>query len=151
MPRRAGPSEPLCPTAFSRVGGGSASRAAFQRYARSLHTTENPLLEPWIETLARRAALADVSPTKSDRVFAKRRRPPPRLRMLPLRRASSNIALRTVRSVAVSRRTIVIGRDHGNFNTVLLMVPQAEEWMIERFGKFNRLCAAAIPTHSWHA
>ena len=70
--------------------------------------------------------------------------------MLPLRRAP-NIALRTVRSVAVSRRTIVIGRDHGNFNTVLLMVPQAEEWMIERFGKFNRLCAAAIPTHSWHA
>jgi regulator of protease activity HflC (stomatin/prohibitin superfamily) len=64
--------------------------------------------------------------------------------MLPLRRASSNIALRTVRSVAVSRRTIVIGRDHGNFNTVLLMVPQAEEWMIERFGKFNRLATPGL-------
>ena len=138
------------PTAFPRVGGGSASRAAFQRYARSLHRLRTRCRNLGLK-LARRAALADVSPTKSDRVFAKRRRPPPRLRMLPLRRASSNIALRTVRSVAVSRRTIVIGRDHGNFNTVLLMVPQAEEWMIERFGKFDRVCAAAIPTHSWHA
>ena len=63
--------------------------------------------------------------------------------MLPLRRAP-NIALRTVRSVAVSRRTIVIGRDHGNFNTVLLMVPQAEEWMIERFGRYNRTAHAGL-------
>ena len=109
------------------------------------------LLAPWFGTLHGAPRWRTFRRRKSDRVFAKRRRPPPRLRMLPLRRASSNIALRTVRSVAVSRRTIVIGRDHGNFNTVLLMVPQAEEWMIERFGKFNRLCAAAIPTHNWHA
>ena len=59
--------------------------------------------------------------------------------MLPLRRVSSNVALRTARAVLVSRRTIVVGRDHGNFNSVLLMVPQAEEWSIERFGKFHRM------------
>ena len=41
--------------------------------------------------------------------------------MLPLRRPAGWM-LSTARSVAVSRRTIVIGRDHGNFNTVLLMV-----------------------------
>jgi len=35
-------------------------------------------------------------------------------------------------------RTIVIGRDQRNWNSVVLMVPQAEEWMIERFGRFNR-------------
>merc|ERR1719199_1428084 len=35
-------------------------------------------------------------------------------------------------------RTIVVGRDGRNWNTVALMVPQAEEWMIERFGKYNR-------------
>jgi hypothetical protein len=58
--------------------------------------------------------------------------------MLP-RRVSSNVALRTARAVLVSRRTIVVGRDHGNFNSVLLMVPQAEEWSIERFGKFHRM------------
>ena len=42
--------------------------------------------------------------------------------MLPLRRPAGWM-LSTARSVAVSRRSIVIGRDHGNFNTVLLMVP----------------------------
>ena len=35
-----------------------------------------------------------------------------------------------------ARRDIQIGRDNGNLNPVLLFVPQAEEWMIERFGKF---------------
>lgn len=35
-------------------------------------------------------------------------------------------------------RGIVVGRDKGNWNTILLMVPQAEEWMIERFGKYHR-------------
>ena len=99
--------------------------------------------------------------------------------MLALRRVSSNVALRTARAVLVSRRTIVVGRDHGNFNWVFLMVPQvpppptvhathvahaahtaasactvrtcmqpsptrhhapqAEEWSIERFGKFHRM------------
>ena len=44
--------------------------------------------------------------------------------MLPLRRVSSNVALRTARAILVSRRTIVVGRDHGNFNWVFLMVPQ---------------------------
>ena len=44
--------------------------------------------------------------------------------MLALRRVSSNVALRTARAVLVSRRTIVVGRDHGNFNWVFLMVPQ---------------------------
>ena len=97
--------------------------------------------------------------------------------MLALRRVSSDVALRTARAVLVSRRTIVVGRDHGNFNWVFLMVPQvlppptvhathvahaahrsqcmhraylqpaptrhhapqAEEWSIERFGKFHRM------------
>merc|ERR1719359_2334565 len=34
-------------------------------------------------------------------------------------------------------RDISIGRDGRHWNTVLLMVPQAEEWQIERFGKFS--------------
>ena len=42
-------------------------------------------------------------------------------RMLALRRVSSNVALRTARAVLVSRRTIVVGRDHGNFNWVFLL------------------------------
>lgn len=35
-------------------------------------------------------------------------------------------------------RTIVVGRDQANFNSILLMVPTAEEWMIERFGRYAR-------------
>lgn len=38
----------------------------------------------------------------------------------------------------LGRRTIVVGKDGGNWNTVVLMVPQAEEWIIERFGKYSR-------------
>jgi regulator of protease activity HflC (stomatin/prohibitin superfamily) len=38
----------------------------------------------------------------------------------------------------LGRRTIVVGRDGSNWNTAVLMVPQAEEWMIERFGKYHR-------------
>merc|ERR1719321_2420827 len=34
-------------------------------------------------------------------------------------------------------RDISVGRDGRHWNTVLLMVPQAEEWQIERFGKFS--------------
>lgn len=41
-------------------------------------------------------------------------------------------------SLVLGRRTIVVGRDGGNWNLGLLMVPQAEEWMIERFGKYSR-------------
>jgi len=45
---------------------------------------------------------------------------------------------------SLGRRNIVLGRDHGNVNTVVLMVPQAEEWMIERFGKFNRIAKPGL-------
>jgi regulator of protease activity HflC (stomatin/prohibitin superfamily) len=47
-----------------------------------------------------------------------------------------NRALRL--STAVGRRSIMVGRDGGKWNTVLLMVPQAKVWMIDRFGKFSR-------------
>ncbi len=36
------------------------------------------------------------------------------------------------------RRTIVVGRDGRNMNWVVNMVPSAEEWMVERFGKYHR-------------
>jgi len=41
-------------------------------------------------------------------------------------------------------RTIVVGRDGRHWNSVLLMVPQAEEWQIERFGRFNRTAAPGL-------
>uniref|UniRef100_A0A6U9TF72 Band 7 domain-containing protein n=1 Tax=Zooxanthella nutricula TaxID=1333877 RepID=A0A6U9TF72_9DINO len=59
----------------------------------------------------------------------------------PALRAAAPAVSRCVARVpraARGRRTIVVGRDGGNWNTVLLQVPQAEEWMIERFGKFSR-------------
>ena len=39
---------------------------------------------------------------------------------------------------------IVIGRDQRNWNSVVLMVPQAEEWMIERFGRFSRTATPGL-------
>lgn len=42
------------------------------------------------------------------------------------------------------RRTIVVGRDQQNWNPVILMVPQAEEWMIERFGKYSRTASPGL-------
>ena len=44
----------------------------------------------------------------------------------------------------MSRRSIVVGRDKRHFNSVLLMVPQAEEWQIERFGKYSRTAAPGL-------
>jgi len=49
--------------------------------------------------------------------------------------ASRQGALGTARHGAT--RDISVGRDGRHWNTVLLMVPQAEEWQIERFGKFS--------------
>merc|ERR1719482_650130 len=43
-----------------------------------------------------------------------------------------------------ARRTIVVGRDQRNWNLGVLMVPQAEVWMIERFGKFNRTASPGL-------
>jgi len=43
-----------------------------------------------------------------------------------------------------SKRDIVVGRDGRHFNSVLLMVPQAEEWQIERFGRFNRTATPGL-------
>merc|ERR1719420_445940 len=42
------------------------------------------------------------------------------------------------------RRSIVIGRDNRHFNTVVLMVPQAEEWQIERFGRWSRTATPGL-------
>ncbi len=41
-------------------------------------------------------------------------------------------------------RSIVIGRDGGHWNTGVLFVPQAEEWMIERFGGFHRVAKPGL-------
>ena len=44
--------------------------------------------------------------------------------------------------LSAPRRGIVVGRDRSHFNSGILMVPQDEEWMIERMGQYNR---TAIP------
>ena len=49
-----------------------------------------------------------------------------------------------VLAAALGRRTIVVGRDQRNFNPIVLMVPQAEEWMIERFGKFSLVASPGL-------
>merc|ERR1719378_919325 len=46
--------------------------------------------------------------------------------------------------LARGRRSIVVGRDQRNWNPVILMVPQAEEWMIERFGRFSRTASPGL-------
>merc|ERR1719378_957311 len=46
--------------------------------------------------------------------------------------------------LARGRRSIVVGRDQRNWNPVILMVPQAEEWMIERFGRFSRTAGPGL-------
>merc|ERR1719247_892892 len=43
-----------------------------------------------------------------------------------------------------ARRTIVVGRDNRHFNSVILMVPQAEEWQIERFGRWSRTAGPGL-------
>ena len=43
-----------------------------------------------------------------------------------------------------ARRDIQIGRDNGNLNPVLLFVPSAQEWMIERFGKYHRTAGPGL-------
>merc|ERR1719321_1648055 len=57
-------------------------------------------------------------------------------------RAASTMAGRSVlqasrQGALGATRDISVGRDGRHWNTVLLMVPQAEEWQIERFGKFS--------------
>mmetsp|Transcript_62824 Transcript_62824/g.172541 ORF Transcript_62824/g.172541 Transcript_62824/m.172541 type:complete len:352 (+) Transcript_62824:22-1077(+) len=41
-------------------------------------------------------------------------------------------------------RGIVVGRDQRNWNSVVLAVPQAEEWMIERFGRYSRTASPGL-------
>ena len=55
--------------------------------------------------------------------------------MLPGLRRTATLGVR------LGRRSITVGRDKRNWNWVVNMVPSAEEWMIERFGKFNRVAA----------
>jgi len=57
---------------------------------------------------------------------------------------TANAAPRSVLAPRVPTRNIVVGRDTRHWNTVLLMVPQAEEWQIERFGKFNRTATPGL-------
>lgn len=57
------------------------------------------------------------------------------------------LVARTTRSQLLRRgwaRSIVIGRDQRHWNTAVLMVPQAEEWQIERFGKYNRTASPGL-------
>ena len=58
--------------------------------------------------------------------------------MLPALRRTATLG------AALGRRSIAVGRDKGNFNWVINMVPSAEEWMIERFGKFNRVATPGL-------
>ena len=44
----------------------------------------------------------------------------------------------------VFSRNIVVGRDGRHFNSIILMVPQAEEWQIERFGRYNRTATPGL-------
>merc|ERR1719258_975226 len=44
----------------------------------------------------------------------------------------------------LARRNVVVGRDGRHFNSILLMVPQAEEWQIERFGRFSRTASPGL-------
>merc|ERR1719231_1557798 len=41
-------------------------------------------------------------------------------------------------------RTIVVGRDGRHWNPVVLMVPQQEEWQIERFGRYSRTASPGL-------
>merc|ERR1719364_157071 len=41
-------------------------------------------------------------------------------------------------------RNIVVGRYRRHMNSVVLMVPQAEEWQIERFGRFSRTATPGL-------
>jgi hypothetical protein len=60
-----------------------------------------------------------------------------------LRRSPSSLA--TLRqALRPARRTIVVGRDGRHWNTAVLMVPQAEEWQIERFGRFSRTAGPGL-------
>ena len=73
-----------------------------------------------------------------------------RVPLCPLLRgaAADQLTLRGLCAVLsfpmLGRRSIVIGRDQRNLNLGILMVPQAEEWMIERFGKFNRAAGPGL-------
>ena len=62
--------------------------------------------------------------------------------MLSVRRT---LAARIARN-GIQTRSIVIGSDQANWNSVVLTVPQAEEWMIERFGKYSRTAQPVTPT-----
>ena len=59
-------------------------------------------------------------------------------RVAASRVAAQRAALRTL------SRNITIGRDRRHFNSILLMVPQAEEWQIERFGRFSRTATPGL-------
>merc|ERR1719274_253046 len=57
--------------------------------------------------------------------------------------ARTSRAMRS-RSMPVGLRNITVGRDNRHFNSIILMVPQAEEWQIERFGRFHRTASPGL-------
>lgn len=64
----------------------------------------------------------------------------------PMTRTALPRGIATTAPARVPRgaRGIVVGRDQSNFNTIVLMVPQAEEWMIERFGRYHRTASPGL-------
>lgn len=48
------------------------------------------------------------------------------------------------RSRLGATRNISIGRDGSHWNSIVLMVPQAEEWMIESFGRYSRTASPGL-------
>lgn len=58
--------------------------------------------------------------------------------------SSRGAAAGSSRSSGHAHRHITVGTDGRNFNSMILMVPQAEDWIIERFGKFNRVAKPGL-------
>lgn len=65
-------------------------------------------------------------------------------RSLRTARSSVLIANRAPPLRALGARTIVVGSDGRHFNTIVLMVPQQQEWQIERFGRFHRSAQSGL-------
>jgi len=58
-----------------------------------------------------------------------------------MRGSSAAARMNPLRTTA---RTIVVGNDGRHWNTIVVMVPQAEEWQIERFGRYNRTASPGL-------
>ena len=67
---------------------------------------------------------------------------------MSIQRAASVVARSarhpSARGLVGAQRSIVVGRDGRHWNPIILMVPQQEEWMIERFGRFSRTATPGL-------